>query len=258
LLAGATILGITLSRLAADLLLWTTSEFAFITLPDRLVGSSSMMPQKRNPFLLEHVQGRTTSALGAFVAAASAMHAKPFTNSISVSTEAVSPVFAALNSITEATVLARLVVAGAQPQPEPMLKKAIDGFTSATELANRLATGGSLSFREAHHAVGNYIFQAMEQNGSLEDVARQSAIDNDGVSLEGLDPASVAMSSNYGGGPGIESLAPYIRDALTKWNYHMSLKRELTRRWSAADSLLEDQVRKLCSIKQSRVKEPVA
>src|SRR5262249_17458275 len=72
MLAAISILGITLSRLAADLLLWTTSEFGFLKLPDRLVGSSSMMPQKRNPFILEHVQGRSAAAIGAFVAAATA------------------------------------------------------------------------------------------------------------------------------------------------------------------------------------------
>jgi argininosuccinate lyase len=245
--ACAAILGITLSRLTADLLLWTTSEFGFITLPDNLVGSSSMMPQKRNPFVLEHVQGRTTSALGAFVAAATAMHAKPFTNSISVGTEAVNHVFAALKSITEATTLARLMVAGAQPQPEHMLRKAINGFTSATEMANRLATYGDMSFREAHHAVGNYIREAIEGNNLPESVSRQMPGDyNDRVPLKELDPTSVAISSVYGGGPGPESLLPYIHDTSAKWAYHMGLKRELARRWSAADSALEDTARNLC------------
>src|SRR6266571_7495745 len=122
LLSATAIFGVTLSRLAADLLLWSTAEFGFLLFPDNLVGSSSMMPQKRNPFLLEHVQGRSTAALGAFVSASSAMHAKPFTNSISVGTEAVSHVWPALQNIMEAATLARLVVAGAKPQPEAMLR----------------------------------------------------------------------------------------------------------------------------------------
>ena len=87
LLAAAAVLGVTASRLAADLLLWTTAEFAFLDLPDELVGSSSAMPQKRNPFLLEHVKGRSARAAGAFVAAATAMHAAPFANSVAVGTE---------------------------------------------------------------------------------------------------------------------------------------------------------------------------
>lgn len=64
LLAAGTILGTTFVRLANDLLQWTTAEFDFIRLPDTLVGSSSSMPQKRNLFVLEHVQGRCASVLG--------------------------------------------------------------------------------------------------------------------------------------------------------------------------------------------------
>jgi argininosuccinate lyase len=249
LLAGAVILGVTLSRLAADLLLWSTSEFAFITLPDDLVGSSSMMPQKRNPFLLEHAQGRTTFALGAFTAATTAMHAKPFTNSISVGTEATESLNATLNHITEASILIRLVIAGAQPQPERMFSRAVDGFTSATELANRLATCGELSFREAHHTVGNYIREAMDQEKSLANMAIKIAGDHDDkVSLDNLDPLSIAMSSEYGGGPGIESLTSSVREHIKVWRRHRELNQSLRRRWRAADILLEAAARRLCEM----------
>ena len=118
------------------------------------------MPQKRNPYLLEHVQGRSAMALGAFVSSATAMHAKPFTNSISVGTEAVSPVWNALQSLTEALTLARLVVAGAEPQAAAMLERATDGFTSATEFANRLVTETGMPFRSAHHLVGSLLAAA--------------------------------------------------------------------------------------------------
>src|SRR5207302_5784651 len=86
LLAAASIYGVTLSRLATDLFHWNMAEFDFLRLPDELVGSSSAMPQKRNPFLLEHVQGKAGSLVGAFVHAITAMHATPFTNSIAVGT----------------------------------------------------------------------------------------------------------------------------------------------------------------------------
>ena len=161
LLSGAAILGVTLSRLAADLLLWTTAEFNFLTLPDSLVGSSSMMPQKRNPYLLEHVQGRSAAALGAFVSATTAMHAKPYTNSISVGTEAVGYGWDALQSVNEALILARLVVAGACPQPFAMNGRAEAGYTTATELANRLVADGGMAFRSAHHLVGRAVNEAV-------------------------------------------------------------------------------------------------
>ncbi|HEX8245934.1 MAG TPA: lyase family protein, partial [Longimicrobium sp.] len=95
LLSAASVLGVTLSRLATDLQLWSTAEFDLVRFPDELVGSSSMMPQKRNAFLLEHVKGRGGAPLGAFTAAAMAMHATPFSNSVAVGTEGVKPLWGA-------------------------------------------------------------------------------------------------------------------------------------------------------------------
>ncbi len=161
LLAAAAILGLTLSRLATDLLLWSTEEFGFVQLPDELVGSSSMMPQKRNPFLLEHVKGRSSAALGALMAAGTAVHAAPFSNSVAVGTEASRHVAPALVQVAEAATLARLVVAGARPVAERMLARTEAGLTTATELATRLAREGDLDFRSAHRVVGTLVTQSL-------------------------------------------------------------------------------------------------
>ena len=66
---GAAALTVTLSRLATDLQLWSTAEFGFMRFPDRLVGGSSAMPQKRNAFLLEHLKAKPGQAIGAWTAA---------------------------------------------------------------------------------------------------------------------------------------------------------------------------------------------
>ncbi|WP_241195287.1 lyase family protein, partial [Streptomyces sp. ADI93-02] len=79
LLGAVSGIGITLSRLATDLQLWSTVEFGFVLFPDRLVGGSSAMPQKRNAFLLEHVKAKAGLAVGAWTAMASAMKSAPFT-----------------------------------------------------------------------------------------------------------------------------------------------------------------------------------
>lgn len=248
LLASASICGITLSRLSNDFLLWTTAEFGFLTLPDHLVGSSSMMPQKRNPFLLEHVQGRSGSPLGAFVNAATAMHAKPFTNSISVGTEAVGHVWGALQSLTEATTLARLVVLGAAPQPATMLRRAVAGYTSATELANRLAIEHGLPFRNAHHIAGAIISVAIANNEEpLEDaLARWRATQPHAVSLEGLDPTAVAQASAYGGGPGDASLRGCLEELKSSWTEHVRQKRRQAEKWDAGELALNAATRELC------------
>ncbi len=249
LLAATTILGVTLSRLAADLLLWTTAEFGFLALPDALVGSSSIMPQKRNPFLLEHVQGRSAAALGAFAAAVTAMHAKPFTNSIAVGTEAVAPLWQALDDSVTALILARLVVADAVPQEQAMLRRAVEGYTTATELANRLTLTGKTPFRAAHHAVGSVIRAALEQGAPLleEAAARWLAPPHEAVSLEGLDPASVAQASQYGGGPAAPALEACRQNLRAEWSRQRRQQCAQAQRWRAAEAALDAAVRQLCA-----------
>ncbi|MDQ1505018.1 MAG: argininosuccinate lyase [Actinomycetota bacterium] len=206
LLAAAAVLGVTVSRLAADLLLWTTAEFAFLELPDELVGSSSAMPQKRNPFLLEHVKGRSARAAGAFVAAATAMHATPFANSVAVGTEGCAGAVEALDAAADSVTLLRLVVAGARPQPAAMLARAAAGQTTATAWAERLVTEEGLSFREAHRLVGQLLTDADETDRRSPAAPVRMPDHRD---VAGLDPTSVARAARFGAGPGA---APALDD----------------------------------------------
>jgi argininosuccinate lyase len=247
-LAAGAVLGVTLSRLASDLLLWTTAEFGFLSLPDQLIGSSSMMPQKRNPYLLEHVQGRSAMALGAFVSSATAMHGKPFTNSISVGTEAVSPVWNALQSLTEAMILARLVVAGAKPQPAAMLQRATDGYTPATEFANRLVTETGMPFRRAHHLVGALINEAVKHDEPLQRRVAHWRDEHDiSASLDGLDPEAITKATIYGGGPGPASLASCLEKLRCEWRDFVNQQRAQKQKWSDAANALNEAAVKLCA-----------
>ena len=117
LLGSLAIFGVTLSRLAVDILQWSTAEFDLIELPDDLVGSSSAMPQKKNPFLAEHIIGMSAAPIGAFIQATAAMRCAPYTNAIQVGTEALRPLADALLSIERAAVLTRLMIAGCTSQP---------------------------------------------------------------------------------------------------------------------------------------------
>jgi argininosuccinate lyase len=244
LLAGAAVLGVTLSRAATDLLLWTSNELGLLALPDDLVGSSSMMPQKRNAFLLEHVQGRSAAALGALVGAATAMHATPFTNSIAVGTEGTAPLEGALRATREAVILLRLVVAGARPVPDAMAARAVAGYTTATELANRLVTTGGLAFRSAHHAVGTLVRDALGRGESLEHAVIHwpPAASAD---VRGLDPAAVAQASEYGGGPGPRSLAACVRQLRADWTARAAGLAQRRRGWQAAAHALDAEVARL-------------
>jgi argininosuccinate lyase len=242
LLAACSIAGITLSRLSADLLVWSTEEFGFLELPDHLAGSSSMMPQKKNPFLLEVIQGRSATAHGAFISAVAAMQDRPFTNSVSVGTEAVSHVWRALRDVTAATTLAGLVVRSLRVLPDRMLRRAAEGNTSATELANRLIMDPGLSFRQAHRAVGEMVLEALERGETLEAVAVGHGVSN----VAGLDPASVATAARYGAGPAAEVLLPHIDSLRRRWRDRARDLRRHTHRWRLSEDALMETARHFC------------
>lgn len=239
-LAAAGVLGVLLSRVASDLLLWSTQEVAFVEFPDHLVGSSSMMPQKRNPFPLEHVQGRSAAPLGALVHAAAAMHGTPFSNSIAVGTEALAPAWDALAKTREAVVLLRAMIAGAQPRPAAMEEAARRGHTVATELANRLVAEAGLPFRRAHHLVGEIVTRAVESGEPLESAAAERLAREDlAVGLEGLDPAAVARASEHGGGPGPGSVWRHLARLQEHWSAATRQVREQAAAWRRAGSELD-------------------
>ena len=248
LLSAAAILGVTASRLAADLLLWTTAEFAFLDLPDELVGSSSAMPQKRNPFLLEHVKGRSARVAGAFVAAVTAMHATPFANSVAVGTEGCAGAIEALDAATDSVTLLRLIVAGAKPRPGAMLARAIAGHTTATAAAERLVMEEGLSFREAHHLVGRLLTEADDTDrrpSGTPVVPQERRIEPDA-----LDPASVAQAALFGGGPGARAA---VEDLLQR---RAAIATELAgtlHRWRRADIDLTAAVAELTAAEPAAV-----
>jgi argininosuccinate lyase len=189
LLATATGITVTLSRLATDLQLWSTVEFGFVAFPDRLVGGSSAMPQKRNAFLLEHVKAKPGHTIGAFVAAASSTAAKPFTNTIEVGTEAMAAVWPGLAAATDAVLLSQVLVSGARPTPDRMAERAAAGFTTATSVANRLVQR-EVPFRTAHRMVGEAVRRAVDAGSDRL------------AGFEPLDPATAVEQQAYGGGPG--------------------------------------------------------
>ena len=213
LLSAGVMAGVTLSRLATDLQLWSTQEFDFIRFPDSLVGSSSAMPQKRNPFLLEHIKGGSGALIGAWTAAVSNMKNTPFGNSVETSTEGVAPIWPGLDRLDDVTRLATCVVAGARPNADAMTRAADRGYTVATALANRLVAQG-VPFRAAHHAVGRLTTELIDEG-----VTAPSGLDGDelgtrldrilgtpvSVGAADVDPAAASAATEYGGGPGPES-----------------------------------------------------
>jgi argininosuccinate lyase len=258
LLSGCVLAGLTLSRLCTDLQLWSTPEFGLVGFPDSLVGSSSAMPQKRNPFLLEHIKGGAGALIGAWTAAVANIKNVPFGNSVEVSTEAVASVWPAVDRFTDLTELAISVVAGARPCQDAMLRSADEGFTVATAVANRLVAQG-VPFRVAHHVVGRLVTELISEG-----VRAPSEVDirstgwrlgallrSEGVAtrvdLTGadLDPAAVLAATDFGGGPGPRSFAAAHDRLAAAWRSHTREVAAWSDRLTAAETERNEAVRRL-------------
>lgn len=239
LLGAAAGTAVVLSRLATDFQLWSTAEFGFISFPDRLVGGSSAMPQKRNAFLLEHVKAKPGQALGAWAGAAAMMAATPFTNSIEVGTEAVAGIWPGLAAAEQSVLLSQVLVSGARPDAGRMAGRAENGFTTATAVANRLVLGG-MPFRAAHQLVGAAVREAIESGSTR--LAETGPYDGL-AGVAHLEPAELMTDQRHGGGPGAFD-EPYQR-AVATWAAHRDWHLEWRRSIAAAQARLADAVERL-------------
>jgi argininosuccinate lyase len=169
-LAQGAIFGLTCSRIAQDLHVWFAHEFQSIDLPDRVAGTSSIMPQKKNPVVLEHLKGKPAHLLAAFVAAATAIKNVSFTNTIDGNRDAMQGLWQALEDMRRCVILLNLTLATVTPNAALLLERAQGNFSTATDLADALVRHGGLSFRQAHHVVGGVVREALRRGMRANDI----------------------------------------------------------------------------------------
>jgi argininosuccinate lyase len=166
LLAACSIAMIHLSRLCGEMVLWTSVEFSFASLPDALASGSSMMPNKKNPCAAELVRAKSGRVAGDLVNLLMVLKGLPlaYNRDLQEDKEAlfdgVDTTLACLN------VTARLVQ-GLRFDRDVMRKAALEGYTLATELADYLSRKG-MPFRDAHHLVGRMVAAAIASHRGLE------------------------------------------------------------------------------------------
>nr|WP_031198909.1 lyase family protein [Mesorhizobium sp. L2C054A000] len=196
--AGISIL---LSRMAQDLQVWTTREFAFIDIPNDLAGGSSMLPQKKNPFLLEHIKGSASAVIGAYVSAATATCKSPFSNSIEVSAYGCSPLGLADDALKRAIILTSLIVKHMSFDVRSMREDLEDGSSMTAVAVERMASRG-VPFRKAHTLIGE-IARRLSRDSCI--AGRRSELESHlGADLPAtLEECRDALQ--FGGGPGKRS-----------------------------------------------------
>ncbi len=155
-LAAAAILGVHLSRLAEEIVIWASPSFGFIKLSEAFTTGSSIMPQKRNPDAAELVRAKTGRLLGAFTALAVVMKGLPLAYAKDMQ-EDKEQVFDAADTLRLSLAALEGMVRDMHPQKEALDKALQNGFITATDLADWLAREIHVPFRDAHHITGKIV-----------------------------------------------------------------------------------------------------
>lgn len=214
-MSAAAITQMHLSRLAEELVLWMTNEFAFIKLPDGFCTGSSIMPQKKNPDIPELIRGKAGRVYGDLMALLTTMKGLPLAYNKDMQ-EDKEPLFDAADTVLSCLTIAARMLERAEIQPEKMRRAIDEGFLTATDLADALAATG-LPFREAHHVVGKVVAYCVDRNMELNDLSPDELTNltgQDGSALiPWLDPVSSVRRRDVPGGPAPIRVAAALDDA---------------------------------------------
>ncbi len=162
-LAAAAITGVHLSRLAEELVLWSTPQFAFVRMPEAFSSGSSIMPQKRNPDAAELVRGKTGRLIGNLSALLVVLKGLPLAYSKDLQ-EDKEPVFDTADNLALCLAAMTAMIKGMMIDRDRLAAAAEVGHTTATDLADWLVRGPGLAFREAHQVAAQAVRRA-EQRG---------------------------------------------------------------------------------------------
>ena len=207
-----------LSRLAEDLQIWSSDEFAMIDLDESFAGTSSIMPQKKNPSSLELVKKSASEVMGALVMALTSVKGASYTN---VQDRAVlEPV--TIETVSGCTKVMAGVVSTLVPLREIMLLRARQGFSSMTDLADALVRSHGLTFRQAHEIIAGVASEAIALHrrpeeltvGMIEEAAakhlgKELRMDEEEL-RSAVDPVENVKRRNGIGGPAPEEVRRMI------------------------------------------------
>jgi argininosuccinate lyase len=168
-LASASIAAMHLSRLAEELVLWSTPQFGFVKMSEAFSSGSSIMPQKRNPDAAELLRGKTGRIVGSLNALLMTLKGLPLAYSKDMQ-EDKEPVFDAVDTLSLCVAASTAMIESMTPSREAMHAAAGVGFTTATDLADWLVRKLGLPFREAHAIVGKAVRLAEEAGVDLADL----------------------------------------------------------------------------------------
>jgi argininosuccinate lyase len=215
-LAAATIMATHLSRLAGEIVQWSTPAFGFVRLSDAFTTGSSIMPQKRNPDAAELIRGKTGRVLGDFVALATVVKGVVLAYASDLQ-EDKERVFDAADTIEISLAAMAAMISDLKVDADAMRRCAEEGYPTATDLADWIVKTVRRPFREAHHSAGVIVARAEALGVPLaklplaEMQAIEPEITQDVFSVLSLE-ASVKARKSYGG-----TAPERVREQLKFW-----------------------------------------
>ncbi len=158
-----------LSRMAEEMVFWSSTEFGFLSLPDALCTGSSIMPQKKNPDVAELIRGKTGRVYGNLFNLMTIMKGLPLAYNRDMQ-EDKEPVFDSARTVRDCLIGATLLIEGMSVDEQRMRDACDDGFLTATDLADYLAKKG-IPFRKAHEITGKVVRYCEAEGKRLKDLS---------------------------------------------------------------------------------------
>lgn len=208
-----------LSRLAEELILWSTPEFGFVRLDDSVTTGSSIMPQKKNPDVAELIRGRVGRVNGALVGALTMLKALPLSYNRDLQ-EDKEFLFNGLDTVMSSVKLMKLMLESAKFETSRMAAAVAGDFSNTTDLADYLAKKKGMPFRQAHEVAGRVVLGCLEQGISLEDMtlpqlkAYCPLFDEEVLAL--IKPLAVMGARTSQGGTAPSAVKEQIKKALAR------------------------------------------
>jgi argininosuccinate lyase len=167
--AAASILMMHLSRMSEELIIWSSAQFGFITLSDSFCTGSSIMPQKKNPDVPELIRGKSGRIFGHLMALLTLMKSQPLAYNKD-NQEDKEPLFDAVDNVKGSLKVFADMIPAITCRPERMRAAALQGFATATDLADYLVRNG-IPFRDAHEVVGKSVAYCVDKGCDLAELS---------------------------------------------------------------------------------------
>ncbi|RLI91433.1 MAG: argininosuccinate lyase [Candidatus Altiarchaeales archaeon] len=192
-----------LSRLAEDIILYSTSEFKFLEIPDEFATGSSVMPQKKNPDFAELIRARTGFVYGALFQILTVMKGIPIGYNRDLQEDRVM-LWSSIRVVKNSLKILCKVIKRVEFNEERMLNLLHENFSTATELANYLVREKGINFRDAYSIVGEIVRKLSSKGSTFESKKLEEILREKGISAENIDDIispekCVLRSRSYGG-----------------------------------------------------------